>query len=162
MDLILIKYLQNILQYGDDHASLQPGVCHVVSLMRAHDRRSTSVRLVLTKEGCINLRPTNTQIGSAHPIDLGRLLYAPQMQHNRSKRGVVGIRERVDQRMHRVPPHRVVVDACCIDELCVEFPRQKRVGKLPEKLFQQTSNTIDVVLKSLGIAEVDLTCICWC
>jgi len=43
------------------------------------------------------------------------------MQHEGTKRCVVWIRKRVDESMHRVPSHCVVINACSVDELGVEI-----------------------------------------
>lgn len=59
--------------------------------------------------------------------------------------------------MHRVSPHRVVFDTCCINEFGIKFLGQKRIRELSEKLFQQTGNTIDVVLKGLRVTEINLS-----
>ena len=48
-------------------------------------------------------------------------MYAVQMQCQRTESGIVGIWERIDHGMHRVSAHGVVVHACSIDELVVEF-----------------------------------------
>lgn len=82
------------------------------------------------------------------------------MKHQRAECSVIRIGKRIDECVHRVSPHGLVFYTGRIDELGVEFTGQQRIGQLSEKLFQQTGNTIDIVLKSFGITEVDLSSIC--
>ena len=79
-----------------------------------------------------------------------------QVQDQSSKSRIVGIRKCIDQCVHRISAHSVVVDSCGIDEFVVELSSEKRVGKLSEELFQQTGNAIDVMLECLGVSEIDL------
>lgn len=58
--------------------------------------------------------------------------------------------------MHRISAHSVVVDSRSINEFAVKVPGEKRVGQLPEKLFQKSSNTIHIMLESFWISEVYL------
>jgi hypothetical protein len=83
-------------------------------------------------------------------------LYTVKVQNYRTKGGVVWIRQRIDQRMHGVPPHCIVINARSVDELSVELPRENRIGQLAEELFQQAGHTVDIVLKRLGVSKVDL------
>jgi hypothetical protein len=62
--------------------------------------------------------------------------------------------------VHGVSAHGIVVHACSIDELGVEFPGEQRVGKLAEKLLQQAGNAIDIVLESFRVAKIDLRGVC--
>jgi hypothetical protein len=83
-------------------------------------------------------------------------LYTVKVQNYRTKGGIVWIRQRVDQRMHGVPSHCIIVDARSVNKLSVELPRKNGIGQLAEELFQQAGHTVDVVLKGLGIPKVDL------
>lgn len=44
----------------------------------------------------------------------------------------------------------------CIDELAIEFFGQKRVGKVPKELLQESGHTVYVVEEVLRIPEVKL------
>jgi hypothetical protein len=81
------------------------------------------------------------------------------VQGQSTKGRVVGVRKCIDQRVHRVSAHGVVVDSRSINELIVELSGKKWVGKLSEKLFQQTGSAIDVVLECFRIPEIDLGCV---
>jgi hypothetical protein len=79
-----------------------------------------------------------------------------QVQDYGTKGGIVWIRQSVDESMHRVSTHGVVVHSGSINEFAVELPGKKGIGQLTEELFQQPGNAIDVVLESLWISEIDL------
>jgi hypothetical protein len=102
------------------------------------------------------LRPTNAKVSGAHAVHFRRLLYTVQMQDYGTKGGIVWIRQSVDESMHRVSTHGVVVHSGSIDELAVEIPCEKGIRQFTEELFQQPGNAIDVVLEGLWISEIDL------
>ena len=82
------------------------------------------------------------------------------MQRQSTQRCVVRIRQGVDQSMHRVSAHRIIVNTCSLNVLAIEFTREERIRKLAEELLQQPCDTVDVVLEGLGIAEINLRSIC--
>lgn len=79
-----------------------------------------------------------------------------QMQYQSSQGGIVRIRQGIDQRMHRVSSHCVVVDSCGIDVLAVELMSEQRVGQFTEEQFQEPRYTIDVVLEGFRVPEINL------
>lgn len=83
-----------------------------------------------------------------------------QVQNQGTEGCVVRIRERIDQSVHGVSTHCIVIDPSSVNEFVVEVSSKERIWKLPEKLLQQTCNTIDVVLKCFRISEVYLRCVC--
>lgn len=82
------------------------------------------------------------------------------MQGKSTQRCVVRIRQGVDQSMHRVSAHCIIVNTRSLNVLAIEFAREERIRQLAEELFQQSCNTVDIVLEGLGIAEIDLRGIC--
>jgi len=72
---------------------------------------------VASTRSVFDLRPANPEIRSAHTVDLGRLLNSMQMQNESAERCVVRIRESIDQCMHGVSPHSLIVNPCSIDVL---------------------------------------------
>lgn len=74
-----------------------------------------------------DLRPTDTQISSTHAVDLRGLLYTVQVKHERSQGRIVGVRQSVDECVHRIPTHSLIVNSCSIDEFGVELLCQQRV-----------------------------------
>ena len=45
---------------------------------------------------------------------------------------------------------------CSINELCVILGCEQGVGEIPEELLHETRNTVDIMVKVLGICEIDL------
>lgn len=82
------------------------------------------------------------------------------MQNQGTKRRIVRIRQGIDQRMHGVSAHGLVIDTCSIDILAVEFASKQWVRKLAEELFQQSSHTVHVVLERFWVTEIHLGSIC--
>lgn len=82
------------------------------------------------------------------------------MQSKSTQRCVVRIRQGVDQSMHRIPTHCIIVNPCSLNILAIEFAREERIRQLAEELFQQPCDTVDVVLKGFWVAEIDLGSIC--
>jgi hypothetical protein len=78
------------------------------------------------------------------------------MQNYGPERGIIWIRQCIDECVHRVSAHGVIINACSIDELAVKIPCKKRIRQLTEELLQQTCNAVDVVLECFWVAEVDL------
>jgi hypothetical protein len=105
------------------------------------------------------LRPADAQIGCAHTVDLRGLLHSVQVQDQSSKSRIVGIRKCIDQCVHRISAHCVVIDSRSIDEFVVELSSEKGVRKLSEELLQQTGNAIDVMLERFRVSKIDLRCI---
>ena len=83
-----------------------------------------------------DLRPANSKVRSAHAIDLRRLLNPMQVQNESAERCVVRIGESIDQCMHRVSPHGLIINSCSVDVLGVEFPSKEWIRKLAEELLQ--------------------------
>lgn len=59
-----------------------------------------------------------------------------QVQRQRPQRRVVGVRQRVDDRVQAVPPHDVVVALGRLDKPRVVLRRQQRVRQIPQELLQ--------------------------
>jgi hypothetical protein len=90
---------------------------------------------IVTFELRRDLRPADTEVSRAHTVYFRRLLHTTEMQHECTERRVIGVRKRVDQSMHRVASHCVVVNARSVDELRVEVLSKKRIGQFTEELF---------------------------
>jgi hypothetical protein len=73
-----------------------------------------------------------------------------------TKGGIVWIRQGIDERMHGIPPHSIIINPCSVDELAIKFPRKDRVWQLAEELLEQPSDTVDIVLEGFGISKIDL------
>lgn len=71
-----------------------------------------------------DLRPTYAKVSSTHSVHFGGLLYTVEMQDYGSKRGIVWVRQCIDECVHRVSTHSVIINACSIDEFAVEVPRE--------------------------------------
>lgn len=115
-----------------------------------------SVRDVASRlERFVNLRKANGKVRRAHPVAGAALLHAVQVQDQGPQRCIVGIRQRIDDGVQAVSPHRVIFNLGRLDEFLVMLMRQERVRKFPEELLQQAGNTIDVVEECFGVAEID-------
>jgi hypothetical protein len=84
------------------------------------------------------------------------LLYAVQVQCQRTESGIVGVWECINHGVHRVSAHSIVVHARSVDEFVVKLHGKQRVGKFTEELLQQASNTIDIMLEGFWVSEVYL------
>lgn len=136
--LILVEDLIRVLQYRIHRADLPGGVGDVASGRRAHERRPEH----------------DGQVLRVHAVHGAVLHDPPQVQRQRAQRGVVGVRQAVDDGVHAVPAHDVVVLPSRLDEGPVILRREDRVREVAEELLQQTGNAIDVVEEVLGVAEV--------
>lgn len=137
-DLILVEDLIRVLQYRIHGTDLPGGVRDVAPRRRAHERRPEH----------------DGQVLRVHAVHRAVLHDAPQVQRQRAQRRVVGVRQAVDDGVHAVPAHDVVVLPRRLDEGRVVLRRQERVREVPEELLQQAGNAIDVVEEVLGVAEV--------
>jgi hypothetical protein len=110
-------------------------------------------------ERCLSgdyLRPAYAQVSCAHAVHLRCQLYTVKVQHYRAKGGIVRIRQGINERMHRVSPHSIIINTRSVDELAVKLPGKDRIWQLTEELLQQPSYTVDIVLEGFGVSEVDL------
>ncbi len=78
-----------------------------------------------------------------------------QMQHQRPHRGVIRIRQLVDERMQAVSPLRLLVEFGGVDEALVGFVGEERVRELLEELLEEGGGDVDVVVEIGWVAEVD-------
>lgn len=99
-------------------------------------------------------------------------------QDHCTKCGIVGVRETVDESVQRVSTLSIIINACnltesvskaggncectfrlltgSINELSIEMLCKQGVWQIPEELFQETSNTVDVVIEIFRVREVHL------
>jgi hypothetical protein len=88
------------------------------------------------------------------------LLNAVEMEDQSSEGGIVWIREFVDDRVDSIATYGSVIEAGGIYEVVVRAACQERVGKLAEELFEEASNTVDIVVEGCWVAEVDDLGVC--
>ena len=77
------------------------------------------------------------------------------MQGESTQSRVVGIRQLIDDRVHTVTPDNIVVLLGGFNKVRVAGRRQQRVGQVPEKLLQQSGNTIDIMVEVFWVTEVE-------
>jgi hypothetical protein len=88
------------------------------------------------------------------------LLNAVEMQNQSSEGGIVGIGEFVDDRVNGIAASGSIVEAGGIDEVVVRAACQERVRKLAEELFEETSDTVYIVIERCWVSEVDDLRVC--
>lgn len=79
-----------------------------------------------------------------------------KVQNQSTEGGVIRIRKRIDEGVHGVSAHCIVVNPSGINELVVEVSGEKCVGKLSEKLLQESCNTVDIVLECFRVSKIHL------
>ena len=77
-----------------------------------------------------------------------------QCQH--TQRGVVGVREVIDDGMQRVTPNIFVFDLAGMDELAISGRCEEWVREIAEEVLQEGSNRGNVVLIAGRVTEVNL------
>jgi uncharacterized protein (UPF0147 family) len=136
--LVFIKNLVRILQNRIHDANLPRSIRNIASRGRAHERRPED----------------DGQVLRAHAVD-GAVIHDPmQMQRERAQGGIVGVGQIVDDGVHTVSPHDVVVMFCRFDKRRIVLGREEGIREIAEELLQQTGNTIDVVEEVLRVSKV--------
>ncbi len=77
------------------------------------------------------------------------------MQHQCPHRGVIRIRQLVDERMQAVSPLRLLVGFGSVDEALVGFVGEQGVRELLEELLEERGGDVDVVVEVRWVPEVD-------
>jgi hypothetical protein len=103
---------------------------------------------------------TNSQVRSRHAVLAVVFLNAVEMEDQSSEGGVVGVREFIDDRVNSIATYGSVIEAGGIYEVVVRAACQERVGKLAEELFEETSDTVHIVVEGCRVTEVDDLRVC--
>jgi hypothetical protein len=92
---------------------------------------------------------------TVHTVDVTVIHHPPQVKCKGTQSSVVRVREAVDDSVKRVTAERVIVLFGSSDEAVMVLESKQWVRKITEKLLQQASNTVDVMVKVLGVPKVE-------
>jgi len=135
---VFVEDLVRILQDRIHDANLPGSIRDIAARGCAHERRPKD----------------DGQVLRAHAVDGAILHDSVQVQSECAQGGVVGVGQVVDDGVHAVSPHNVVVVFRRFDERRVVLGRKEGVREIAEELLQQTGHTIDVMEEVLRVAEV--------
>jgi hypothetical protein len=82
------------------------------------------------------------------------------MQHQSPQRGIIRIRQRINDGVQTVPPNESIRNPRRINKIVIMRGRQQRIGQFPEELLEQVRRIIDVVMEDFWVAEIDASSIC--